>query len=578
MTTSAYGEPSLRERLGGRWAISWQGSVIIIPLGIAVIALSEQATASVPTWLLIAVVAAGASASWDYLMHRTIFRDRAVEPVPIRWVAGQQMVGALLYVGTAASLVLMFHLSDPGATAVLFLPLFLVAVPAGLLMTLVLDSHWRFRIQRAELIQQAVRQQLASAQELDVLREVRDALHRDVREQIRASSHDLIQRIDALVAANETEVGGFAQALRDTADQTVRPLSHQLAERARRAHAPPGFPTALSNIVRYQPFRPVAVSMVVLVMAAPRDIVLHGWVIGLGSLAITTACIFAIMLPLNRALDRWPTRHVQIYLTGLVLIQVPTIVLAPVAARVKGTPSSFWDVAVSVLLGTIIVVATSSFGSWNRTRRQVIADFEREVDEEAVTTFVRAEALVDATREAAEVLHGSVQSRLRACAAAVDSASRTGDVTAMNRALIQARAILEQPVPDLQHPEAGQLGVAIRAKAREWQGLVGIDVQVDPVAEAVSGALAAGAADVVEEAIANAIHHGSASQVSVRIEASDPELVITVQDNGTGPGGGSPGLGSQLYSRFGGRWSLTSADPGSVLSVRLQLIETASRK
>lgn len=577
MTTSDYGEPSLRDRLGGRWAISWQGHMIIAPLAIAVIALAAQATDSVFTWILIAVVAVGVSASWNYLMHRTVFRDRAVEPVSIRWVVGAALVDAVLYVGTAATLVLMFHLSDPGAAAVQFVPLLFLAVPVGLLMTLVLDSHWRFRIQRAELIQQAVQQQLASAQELDMLHEVRDALHQDVRAQIRASNHDLIRRIDGLVAADEADVSGFAQALRDTADQTVRPLSHQLAERARRAHPTPGFPTALANIVRYQPFRPVAVSIVVLVAATPRDIDLHGWTIGLGSLALTTACIFAIMLPLNRAMDRWPTRHAQIYLTGLVLIQVPTIVLAPVAAQVKGTPSSFWDVAVSVLLGTIIVVATSSFGSWNRTRRQVIADFERDVDEETVTTFARAEALVDATREVADALHGSVQSRLRACAAAVDSASRTGDVTAMNRALTQARAILEQPVPNLHQPAAGQLGVAVRAKAREWQGLVGIDVQVDPVAEAVSGALASGAADVVEEAVANAVHHGSASHVSVRIGASDHELVISVLDNGSGPGGGSPGLGSRLYSRFGGQWSLTSADPGSVLSVRLQLVETASR-
>jgi two-component sensor histidine kinase len=79
-------------------------------------------------------------------------------------------------------------------------------------------------------------------------------------------------------------------------------------------------------------------------------------------------------------------------------------------------------------------------------------------------------------------------------------------------------------------------------------------------------------ADLVEEAIANAVHHGAASEVSVRIAWEGEDLTITVRDNGTGPGKGAPGLGSRLFSSFGGRWDLggrTDDGKGSVLTICL---------
>ena len=565
-------DASLAERLGGRWAMSWQGFVISVPLAVGVIALSAQASADAPTWLLIAVVAVAVSASWAYLMHRTVFRDRAVRSVALPWVIATTIVIASLYVGTAVILGLLLDVLNVDSAAAQFVSLWIVAVFGGLLLTLVLDSQWRFRVQREELIQQEVQQQLASAQELDVLRDIRESVLSEIGQQVKTSSADLMHRIDDLVDAGEADVGSLAQELRDTADRTVRPLSHELEDRARRKHRTPGFLPALVNIVRYQPFRPVAVSIVYLVTATVREINLHGWTIGVGLLVTTVAFIFAIMLPLNQAMNRWPSHHVPIYLVGLVLIQAPTLLLSPLREQVTGEVITAGTLVTTALFGSIVVIGTSAFGSWNRTRKEVIADFQREVNEDAIATLARGEALAKATMDAALVLHGSVQSQLHACAMAIEEAARNGDMVEVNRALMQARAILAQPDLDRVERQSRSLAEIIDAQIAQWSGLLTVVVNVDPSAEAMSGIRAEHVADLVEEAIANAVHHGAATKVSVRIAWEGEDLTITVRDNGSGPGKGAPGLGSRLFSSFGGRWELdvrSDGVEGSVLTICL---------
>ena len=525
------------------------------------------------TWFVIAVAAVVVSAAWTYLMHRTVFRNRATRPVSIRWVVASALIVGLLYVGTAVTLGLVVNILDPGAAASQFLSLFIVVVTWGLILTLILDSQWRFRVQRDILIQQSVQQQLASVQELDVMRDIRTSVHNEVGYQIKSSNAPLLSRIDGLVDAGEADVGALAKEIHDTAERTVRPLSHELEDRARRRHRTPGFFTALVNIVRYQPFRPIAVSIVYVVTATPREINLHGATFGFGIMLVTVAFIFAIMTPLNQAMDRWPAHRAPVYLVGLVLIQVPTVLLTPIREQVTGESITVATLAVTAVFGTFVVIATSSFGSWNRTRREVIADFQREVDADTIATLVRGEALAKATMEAAMVLHGSVQSQLHACAMVIEEAARKGDMVEVNRALMQARAILEQPLPPLEPSGAQSLADRITQIAQAWRGLLAVRVDIDPAAASLEGPLADHLASIVEEGIANAVHHGHATQVAVEVTADDAGIQVTLLDNGDGPSGGSPGLGSTILGRYGSQWILEAVDDGTRLVVRVPQVD-----
>lgn len=564
-------DASLADRLGGRWAISWQASAITVPLAIAVVALSIQASEDSLTWSLVALAAITVGGTWTYVMHRTLFRNRAVQPVPLPVVIATTIVISLLYVGTVVILGLLLGLLDLQGAASQFLPLLILVLAWGPLLTLVLDSQWRFRVQREELIHQAVQLQVASAQEIDVLQEVRDSVNRQVGEQVRASSAGVIRRIEDLMKSGDANVSTLADELRSTADQTVRPLSHDLADRARRQHRTPGPLTALANIIRHQPFRPLAVSILYAVTATPREVSLHGATFGFGLLLVTVAFIFAIMTPLNQAMDRWPAHHTSIYLAGLVVIQVPTAVLAPIREQVTGEAITVSQLIVTMVFGTILVLLTSAFGSWNRTRKQVIADFQREVDEDTIATLARGEAIAQATMDAALMLHGSVQSSLYACALTIDEASRRGDIVEINRALMQARAILEAPPTQRERVESASLSQTIDQRTAQWSGLVDLTVTLDPGADAIPDPLATHVADVVEEGIANAIHHGAATQVQVNVTIDDGTMTITIADDGRGPQGGSAGMGSRLMGQYGAQWKLTEGEPGSVLTVEIPL-------
>lgn len=561
--------PSLRERLGGRWAISWQAFAITGVLAVVTLVVSARSIRDALIWGAIGVIAMGGVGVWTYAMHRTLFRGRKVTPVPIFVVVGAGFVGVLIFVlisislGRAAGLQDDTYVKpDPVST----LPL---VTAWGVILVLILESQWRFRVQRERLIEQAVQQRLASIREIDVLDQIRGVIRAEVDEELAGVRQRLEQQLDTLITQGEQGIGDLANELRNTADATVRPLSHRLEQQSRREHPGPGVLDILRAIVRHQPFRPVVVSAVYLISSAPGLVAERGTIDGGFTVLVTVLLIIATMSLVNLAMRRWPDHHAALFLWGIAFVQLPTLVIAPFMGDLTGVPVSTSDVLSSVVLGSIIIVVTSSFGSWNRSRQEVIRDFEKEVREDEIASLARSKALADTAREAATVLHGSVQSQLRACAAAVETATQSGDVVAVNRALVQAKAILEQPVPSLQRFAPRDLGDAVRAKAGEWQGLMPVECTIDPDAEKVSGPMAAHAADVVEEAIANAAHHGSASAVAIDIAREHEALLIVVTDDGNGPAGGPPGFGSSLLDRFGGLWSLTAAEQGTTLTVRI---------
>jgi len=90
----------------------------------------------------------------------------------------------------------------------------------------------------------------------------------------------------------------------------------------------------------------------------------------------------------------------------------------------------------------------------------------------------------------------------------------------------------------------------------------------------MSGRLARDVGRVVEEGLSNAIRHGGAKQIEVRVTGGQPGsafgadgVVVVIEDNGNGPGGGEPGLGSSLLDSVSQTWELEATGSGARLSV-----------
>ena len=101
--------PTLRERLGGRWAISFKGWVVLtlivllsLPLGAQISDPSVERRAITFGLTLIAMLAVGVVLA---AANVTVFRNRATQPVPIWMVVGLGIVIGIVQSGDRKSVV-----------------------------------------------------------------------------------------------------------------------------------------------------------------------------------------------------------------------------------------------------------------------------------------------------------------------------------------------------------------------------------------------------------------------------------------------------------------------------------------
>ena len=569
--TDVPAEPTFRERLGGRWAISWQAFVITVPIAVAAVVVGNtRSWADVPEWIIVGLIAGLMAGAWVYLMHRTVFRNRATKPVTLAWAIALPVITISIAIAGTILAREALGLSRDSEQLTRALPTLFIGTFWSIAIILFFEARWRFGREREALVERAVQQQLAAMQEAEVADRIRESLRTEIADQLAQTRARIDERL-ATIEQDSANSGAAASQLREAAAKAVRPLSHELAQRAAQAHPRPGFVAVLRNIVERQPFRPLPVSIIYLVTTSPTEIERRGWTQGLLALALTVALIWLTMSIANWAMRCWPHHHAALFIAGIALIESPSLLLPPVVAAVTGTTVDWRGAFVSVGFGIILIVITSGFGSLRASRRDLLRTFATDVDQEEVATIARSRALATAAREAAGVLHGPVQTKLVACAMAIEHAAEAGDVIAVNQALVQARAVLEQPVLAHAADLRSTIAAEVDRKAALWRGLVHVTLDIEPTAAAVKGQVATDVGAVVEEGIANAIQHGAATQITVAVSPHEQGLVIRISDNGSGPTNGAAGLGSQLLDDLATTWQLDRLGSGSRLTVALPL-------
>jgi signal transduction histidine kinase len=565
-------EPSFRERLGGRWALSLKAFLITAPLIVfAITIVSAQSWSQAVAWSAASIVAMVVLGAWTYLLHRTVFRNRATSPLPVSVVIVCAVIAGMIFVAIASLVGFLLGLPAEEGPWGRIVPTVLIATWWSITLSLMLEASDRFRRERTILIDRAIQQQVAAAQEAEVAARIKESIRNDINAELAGAQASLMRRLDEIEAHADVSYAVVADELRDTAQTAVRPLSHRLAEQTAQDHPAPSFFAVVANIVRKQPFRPLACSVIYLVTSAPRELTRLGTEMGLASIAFTVSLIVVSMTAFNFTMRRRPQHHAALFLSGIVVIEGLTVVLAPAYTAITGVVVSAADVVGSVIFGIFIIFVTSGFGSWRITRRDMLRTFEQEISHEEVAALARSRAIADAAREAGAVLHGAVQTKLVATAMAIDHGVAAGDMVAVNQALMQARAILEQPLATDAGAAQSTLGSQVQRKASLWRGLADVTVLIDPAIAALTGPVALRAGDIVEEGIANAIHHGGARTISVYAAADDDSLVIRIVDDGAGPAGGPPGLGTRMLSEQAAQWSLAGTAEGTVLTARFDV-------
>jgi len=401
---------------------------------------------------------------------------------------------------------------------------------------------------------------------------------------VRASVSPALRAVDAALAQVAAGTSGQRPVLADLErliDDEVRPLSHRLA--SEEVHPPPLDPVSEASLAVRVPlprampvaagFRPLFTATGFLVAAIPsavRD--LEPVLIPIYLLAvwawIWVACRAARSLARGAVLPIPIAAVLVVGLHGLLVAVLPFLLRAAGLPFPDGLPPLSVALA-GAFVGVLLVIAHLVTARRAATEAELVAVNERLAS--SVALIRRRRALV--RRRLAFVLHGSLQGALHAAAIRLREVETVdGAVVAAIRGEIAAAfARLE---PDRTATGILRTRATIDEIVAVWEGMRTVEVRVEGEAEAgLSGDPDAdlAAAEVIREAVNNAIRHGGARTIEIRVATTSPEvLAVSVRDDGGGlqPAGRS-GLGSALYDDLCRTWSLEETGPGTLFRAEI---------
>lgn len=418
---------------------------------------------------------------------------------------------------------------------------------------------------RAVLLEEALALEQAKDDAAQIVEGLRIALASDIDVALSPTRASIDQRLTEegrILSADQWPA--IATQLRLAARDTVRPLSRSLWSQMVQVPQRPGLGSVLRNIVTRQPFQPAALILIYLATSLASSVTTLGWLGGVVSLLLGMALIAGVLGGANALMRRIPQRHAAIFITAAVLLQVTGLLTFPIRDAWSSVPYTWAEYVLSVAIGIIVILLTSGFGSLRSHREDMERTFQTDIDRELVASVTASHHVAALARESARILHGSVQTRLISCAVAIERASLTQDAESFRTALEEARSALV--APDLGSEANAHLADEVARKVALWSGLCTVTSDISPDVAETSGPVARDVGRVVEEGLGNAITHGDASVIHVVVRREHGDVVVEMEDDGRGPAGGEPGLGSALLDSVCLSWSLTGLTAGARLT------------
>lgn len=568
--------PTVADRIGGRWALSFRAWVFIgsftlfaVPLSIPV---AEGTRARLVALVIGAVLALVLGAAM-LVADRTVLRHRRERPVPVRTVVVVDMLFGLIHSVTSVALLTAFDFPEAAtlpagriAFSVLMAPVMLIA------LSLIFDDVARYGRERDALLGRLLALREQSADRSGLTESIQAAVQAEVRVATDPILADLTTAPANLTADDRL---AMAERLEQVAMQELRPLSQRLHAASEVAPASePYVRQAVWTIFRTQRLEPWLASLVGGAFFLLFNAVRYDLQLGIAQFVAQTGLMYATLGPLA-ALDarrRREGRHFPALPIGILLVGLLTGIKGLVVQFAILGDADVPAVVLASLWAPLVVIAVSFTVGALRQHRDGLADLAFEVDERTLDAIIANRELVRVSRELAQHVHGTLQSTLLATAFAIESATRTNDTAAFERAVDEARIAL-QTAPQLA-PVAHDLDAEVARRLALWDGFLEIsaDVRVDG---ALPPSVVRDVGRALEEGISNARKHGRASRIAVTVARDADDLRLEVADDGSGVSGGAPGMGSRVLDEIApGSWTLRPGSAGgAVLTVRLAVAD-----
>lgn len=577
--------PIWPDRVVSRFPLWRREALLIFPLGIIAVLTAHAAqitdVSDVLRWCVVAVI--GATAGWVYIAvfsgpYLTLYRRASTDTAK-----------ALCVITAAAGVGITYAIAISVATRSIDLPdtepllwrLFATAVIFGwfgTVVTLSLDARTRLRSEHDHLMHDAIALEAARISTTAMIDDMRREVAQEVERALIAARDDIDHHIgDTQTKPDLARWEEVAATLRNTASETVRPLSRELWDFAPRDLRHPKAWSLVAFVISHQPLRPLAVCTIYVLGGISALLQRESPESAVVELIVGVAIIAIVMSIANTLMRKMPGLHSLIFVTAALFLQSFAIVNALRSGR---NPSeSLAGTFASVVAGLIVILATSTFGAVRTMTQQQLDTIAAQVDRQFIESTARSHALAETMREASAVMHGTVQSRLLACAIAVEEAGKNRDAEQFSLALSRARSELEHPLPIHARTAAATILEELERRRALWDGLCQVTYEVSPDLPALPAATVATCGRVVEEGISNAVRHGDARMVSIGITVPDTEpttqsvVRITITDDGSGfpAAPDRTGLGLQMIAAVAVARSLTNIDGHARLVVDLPL-------
>ena len=575
---------TVRQRVGGTWSAAWPTFLITAALSLFALVLTEKgatwSSAPAMAWSVAWLAAVGALVVPFVVLRKTLFRHRAERPLPVAVVVAKDAAFAVIYTTVLTVVGARLGVSLAADYPEQVVANAFIAAWWGPALAYFMDYRQQVRDTRARLTESGEALEGLDRRQGEILERIREDLLTEVdlaldpvRERLEQVDADRLSVSASDEPMSRDDWRRVSTLLRQTAQDSVRPLSHRLWQHAgQRYDVQPWWRLPIA-IVEQQPFRPLGFALVDFVGTLGTNVEQYGAVRGLTLVVVGLAWWIPVMLVANAIMRRHPKAHAAIFLVALAMMQAAVVVRGYLRELwIPGSGSAAWQISQMVAVVAVVLV-TSGFGAWRNREAAQLANLRAVVDEEGEVARERSAQIAMLARETAQYLHGSLQTRLVGCSLAMEQASETGDVPALERALAEALAALDTEAT-ITAP-GRSISAEVYRKVDLWSGFCDFDVDFgEGIADSSDQAAVVGRA--VEEAIANAIRHGHASHVEVSVtRGSGARLLVRICDDGTGPQGGSPGLGSAYLAMVSaGTWSMAATEDGTCVLVPIAAAST----
>lgn len=476
--------PSLRERMGGRWALSWQATLSGIALVVVLTTatgggLVQWQTNDIPSIFTAAFVAGIAIAIYTFIAHLTILRNRSRQPVHLAVViffhAGIGVLFAVVFLGLVTALGITLE-ESPIVSVVGYT---LAGLWFCLTMTSTLEAADRLRRARRSLVDDSVNLEMSELLSARIVSRMESALVAGDAPQLTERNSETLMPLSTWWEAS--------RALRENEDEDLSTHLRRSANAVSQSLHPR---SVLDALVRIGHLSPLGTALIFVIAFYRPWVGAWGFAGGLGLSVLMAALIGVTLQSLNRLVSTPLRRLSTAVLTTLAIT-------APFTVAAVGWSTSLVAVGLYVfcLLASVFFVLLPAAA--------VSAQFDyAEVNEEIHKRLQSAE---DSQRRRARDAAGRIStlaganSELRIGAMSLQQAAASPNGVGIVSALEWGSAYLDAARIPL---EATSVHESIQAAITPWDGLMAVRVTYVPDLATAEATIAEGCAVVLEEGLA----------------------------------------------------------------------------